>query len=207
MIERKVASISASGVFSESETAAIAEVLSIALGVEFKVTLAVEESIETPPLIVLALGIVGGAILTGFLGKMGSDAWDYAKRKVIETSLRHEHIDGTRIRVTFRYGGARVTCSLRTPDLKAMRKALDKLGAVLAEVRDLVDNDNLPGTEVYIYYRFRGGRWEIDDASVTKPEFDVVRFEYAKGTWVPVDAAASKLLKEFQRKMEEKRIT
>ena len=196
--------VSASPTFSESEKTDIAEALSSVLGFDLKVRAAIEESLDAPALLIIALGTIGTAFLAGFLAKMGSDAWDYAKKKIVDAAARHGNDNGTRIRVRFQHNGAKVICSLRTVDSQIMQKALDELKMVFGEVRDMAAKDQLPGTEAYIYYKFRDMKWRIDEATVMQPEFDVLKFDYITGSWVPSDPKASKLLREFQRKMKAK---
>ena len=188
--------VSASPTFSESEKTDIAEALSSVLGFDLKVRAAIEESLDAPALLIIALGTIGTAFLAGFLAKMGSDAWDYAKKKIVDAAARHGNDNGTRIRVRFQHNGA--------VDSQIVQKALDELKMVFGEVRDMAAKDQLPGTEAYIYYKFRDMKWRIDEATVMQPEFDVLKFDYITGSWVPSDPKASKLLREFQRKMKAK---
>ncbi len=97
-------------------------------------------------------------------------------------------------------------CFLKSNDPNVVRKALDQWKTVLAEVRNMAEKDNLPGIESYIYYKFRDMYWRIDEATVMRPEFDVVKFDYKTGKWESKDPNASRILRDFQRKMKEKGI-
>src|SRR5207245_2768777 len=107
-----------------------------------------------------------------------SDLWDYAKKKIVEVAVKPQNSNGTRIELGFHYQGAKVVCALRSNDPSVLLKALDEWRVVLAEVLDLGNDHNLPGTEAYVYYKFRNGRWRIDEAAVMQPEFDILVFDY-----------------------------
>src|SRR3989442_2797864 len=199
--------VSANNAFTESEKRAIRDGLSNALDIDFRIATTVEESVEIPPLVVIALGTIAGAFVAGFVAKMGSDAWDYFKKKIVEIAHKPRYNDGTRIELLFQYNGAKVSCSLRTGDQSVMLTALDAWKNVFTEIQDIVEKDNLPGDEAYVYFSFRDGQWKMGEATVMQPFFDRVKFDYQTGKWMSVDPRASRILKEYQIKMKKEKLS
>jgi hypothetical protein len=155
---------------------------------------------------VIALGTIGGAFVAGFAAKMGSDTWDYLKKKIVNVAHKPRNDEGTRIELLFHYNGAKVSCTLRTKDSSVMQKALEEWKNVLTEVQDMAEKNNLSGDESYIYFHFREEHWRIDDATIMKPFFDRVRFDYTTGQ---VEISRSTCKQDSERlseKDEERRI-
>src|SRR6266849_2337284 len=114
MSEEELPYVSANKAFSHSDKADLRDSLAKALDLDFRIATTVEESLEIPPLILIALGTIGAAFVAGFAAKMGSDTWDYLKKKIVDVTRKPRSNEGTRIELLFRYNGAKVSCTLRT---------------------------------------------------------------------------------------------
>src|SRR6266849_2685227 len=112
MRQEELPLVSANEAFSESERDEIKDALSAALGSEVRTRTRFEESFELSPNIIIALEYMGAALLAGFLAKMGSDLWDYSKKKILEVALKPKSSNGTRVQLHFQYEGAKVICSI-----------------------------------------------------------------------------------------------
>ncbi len=195
--------VSATDDFSNEEKEHIAEALSEALGIRFRTSTTSLEAIDIIPILTISLEVVSAGFIGGLSAKMGSDTWDLAKSRIIKSIAKRRENPKTRLELRFQYDGTEVTCSVRGDNLKIVEKAIDGWKDAVREVTNMVEGKNLPGQRVILYYSFDGSNWEITDATVMEPGFDKVRFDRKTKKWEAVDPNASRVLREFEKKLRD----